>query len=330
MRGFRKNWFNEDFLFAASLGKIPGAKTIQQSGDTGGTLDVSALSRSPGDWIDIWNGGYEYAGAGDGYGSHYPWDDVGASLYISSSNADNTGVQVRMRMLRHLGGERATNLGTETSLVQALDGTNAQTPVQLSTYTDILNIFGAAVVSEEDQGTNRGYFYIYRDPSTGSPTGTTAGKPNDTSLIRAVIDPGVGRADHACFAIPDRHVGFVVQADGGVDFGGGTPGTTISSSLGYRVIPGTTLFWDGGSRKSIPSPAILAKRLPLYSESSLFFANSLPFPAALTAGSKVSVSLEKILLAADDVGLVGEIQVLYVDETEVPRQLLTNIGQPGY
>lgn len=137
-------------------------------------------------FVTVWDG----ADDGDIAQMNYIYSTSAAIDSISSSNSGDTGITIEIQGL-----DSDYDLVTQTATLDAVD---AQTKVSLS--TSLIRVFRLKNTSSTDLVGN---VYVYEDDTT------TGGKPDDLSLVRAVIENGNNQTLMAVYTIPNGYTGYM-------------------------------------------------------------------------------------------------------------------------
>lgn len=298
MSGFKLNDYNDSYNKAVAAGNIPLVYPVQKTGEVG---TLTTTPASPAAHVHIWEGGATTPNP-IATGTQYPWDFADAAMYAVSNSASDTG-SIKAWGQRAGGLTAAVHIGAVDSWNVTLAG---QTPVAFS--TNPLHVLeGRAFFN------NVGIIYIFRG---GSATG---GVPDNASDVRAVILPGVNKTQMVVYAVPDEYVAFVDKGEAAQIFETAPATSNESMRVGFRTIPNTVTSSAG-------TYSFLEKKVPVLSEGTSFFANEVPHPPVLAAGTKVMTSVEYFSSPA---GVTSELLMTLKHQSLVSREKLIEIGQPG-
>lgn len=280
-------------------GRVPGFKFNRKFGRTDLIEADSAVFP-----FDIWEGGDIPLGAN---GAKYPWDVANEPMYICSSSALDTDIDIMY--FPQISDGTFPDVGVETREFITIQG---QTVIQLPDCLNILRAVNATTVLPLAQHKNiGGTIYIFRGGAA------TAGVPNNLSDIRNVINNGNNKTQCACVAVPQGFVGAVEKGEVGLstDMVGNPLPDPVACTAALRVI----------QRGAVVST--VEKSVPLVSSGQSMYTDTALYPELVPAGGKVSLSVEEM---TGDARFIGEFTIALKEESLYSDKVLAEIGQPGY
>jgi len=225
LRGMDLGW-----LVSISEGSIPGVASNEKFGMNNGVGTA-----------------YETMWWGDGTGGDYAWPASGQTMYLSSSDADDT----------------VAGAGAQTVEVDYLDSNYAEQSVTLdmagvlasAAILDVFRIQRMRVVTDGATGPNLGHIYL----GTGT---ITAGKPaNIFGSIGFDATAGFGQSLQAFWTVPLGKTAFITDIEGGVDVAKGVDCMLQTRAFGEAWNTRSTrdLYQTGYHRKFVAPLKILEK-----------------------------------------------------------------------
>jgi hypothetical protein len=222
------NLMTSDFLVEVSRGNIPGYSLDRKFGSIG-----SIQTSTP---ADVWSYGIT-SGA-----ETYTFSTTADIDRVSSDNSGDTGISITVVGL--------DSNWLEVTQTVALDGTDAQTPVALTTPLIRVNrAFNA-------NGTDLlGNVYVFVNGAT------TGGVPNTVTDVRAFILIGEGQTLQTIYTVPDGKTAYFMGLESSLTKAGGATivsgtfrGRTREFGKVFRTKDEFELISHGGSNRSYNQP----------------------------------------------------------------------------
>ncbi len=148
-----------------------------------------------------------------------------------------------------------------------------------------------------------------------SGTDNTAGVPDGTSVIKAVIVNGSNQTQMAMYTVPLGKVAFLYRGEAGMFYEGGVSAGTQHANMLYQ------------SRRKGEGVFKVKKRFSLMTPGDSNYEDRRVFPDVIPSGVDLKLTASSV---SEDMGVWGTFDLMIVDEGEFPDAFLQAIGQEGY